>query len=277
MENKKRKGMPIKEFLKLYNEDRDKIKNNPICHLVYTPFTGLGKPGFRGDNWLRDRIKIFKKYTLKSLQNQSDQFFIHWISWRPEEQNNDLVKELFSYLCGIEWRVIFTFGGLCWWDDKYKRDKLKKRLKDTMPTLKDIVGDAKYVYETVLASDDMYHCDMVSSVQMQPFAYKRALIHWNGYVHNLKTGEIATWNPKNLPPFYTLMYPADVFLDYKKHFDYIKDLKTHENVEHLYDCVRLPDDRYMVNVHERNISTCFEHPYTGKAVDKKVLKNFGVV
>ena len=286
------KGIPISEFLKRYKEERDKIDNNPVCHLVYTPFTGLGKPGYRGDEWFKRRIKIFKDNTVKSLQNQTNQFFVHWISFRPEEQNNPLTKELFSYLCGIKYKTIFTFGGLCWWDDKFRFDELKKRLKNTLPQLKEIVGDARYVYETVLASDDMYHKDVLESIDRQPFGYKRALVHWNGIIRDINTGKMAEWCPPDghLPPFYTIMYPADVFLDAKKHFDYVKGFKSHEDIERLFECVRLPDNRYCVNTHGSNLSTLMEwddeekihrkHPYVGKELTEKekkeVIKNFGL-
>jgi hypothetical protein len=290
----------VREFLKRYEKERELIKNNPICHLVMTPFTGLGKPRYRGDEWLKRRIKIFKENTLKSLQNQTNQFFVHWLCFREEEANNPLVQELFKDLCTMEWRCIFTFGGIPFWDDKYNKTEAKgllKRLTDTLasPTgLKELVGDASYVYETILASDDMYHKDVIESIQQQPFAYKRALVHWNGYIRETETGRLGEWKPPvgHLPPFYTIMYPADVFLDPKKHFDYLKGYKSHEDIEKLFDCVRLPDSRYMVNVHGNNISTCWmgykhdalektQHDFIGdEIINEKeksdIIKNFGI-
>lgn len=285
--------MNIREFLNRYQKERDHIKNNPVCHLVMTPFTGLGKPKFRGDEWYKQRIEIFKKYTLKSLQSQTNKFFVHWMMFRPEEQKNRLTQGLFSYLCGIEWKTFFTFGGICFWDDKYwfEKKNLYKRLKDTLPALKEIVGDAQYVYETILASDDMYHKDVIESIQGQPFAYKRALVHQNGYIYNDQTGDLAEWKPTagHLPPFYTIMYPADVFLDPKKHLEYLKGYKSHEDIKKVFDCVRLPDWRYCVIVHGKNISTSWKwhrdpttilnHPFIGKEIKEgkeKILKQFGL-
>jgi hypothetical protein len=270
------------------------VCSSDLCHLVLTPFTGLGKPRFRGDNWYKNRIKIFKENTLKSLQNQTNQFFVHWLTFREEEASNDLTKELFKDICTQEWRAQFTFGGIPFWDDKYRFDNLYHRLKETLPQLKETVGDALYVYETILASDDMYHKDVIESIQQQPFSYKRALVHWNGYIRNIETDQLAEWKPpvRHLPPFYTIMYPADVFLDPKKHFEYLKGYKSHEDIEKLFDCVRLPDNRYMVNVHGNNISTSWEgyrhnelkktkHDFIGEEIiDEKekveILKNFGV-
>jgi hypothetical protein len=262
-----------------------------------TPFTGLGIPEFRGDEWYKHRIEIFKNHTLKSLEGQTNQFFVNWITFRPEEQMNSLTQGFFNYLCGIEWRTIFTFGGLCFWDDKSRKfgiikyDELYKRLKDTLPALKEIVGDAQYVYETILASDDMYHKEIIESIQEQPFAYKRALIHWNGYVYNQETGQLAEWKPLkgHLPTFYTIMYPADVFLDPKKHFEYLKGYKSHEDIEKIFNCIRLPDWRYCVTVHGKNISTgwkwhrdptkILKHPFRGKEIKEgkeEILKQFGL-
>ena len=290
-----------KEYIKQYREQKDKYKDRSICHLVMTPFTGLGKPNFRGDKWFKTRIKIFKENTLKSLQNQTNQFFVHWIAFRPEEAENSLTQELFKDLCASEWRTIFTFGGIPFWDDKYNKTETKgllMRLSNILFSpngLKEIVGGAAYVYETILASDDMYHKDVVESIQQQPFAYKRALVHWNGYIRDIRTGQLGEWRPPpgHLPPFYTIMYPADVFLDPKKHFDYLKGYKSHEDVEKLFDCIRLPDSRYMVNVHGTNISTSWEgyrheelhktkHDFIQNDVlDEKekenILLNFGIV
>jgi hypothetical protein len=279
--------MKLSQAKQVANELR-KIQNieERLCHFIYTPFTGLGRsksgqgtPGYRGDDWFKYRIEIFKNYTLKSLLNQTNQFFIHWISFREEEQHNSQTAELFNYLQGLKYPTIFTFGGLCWWDDAYgKKDKLKKRLKGTLPCLREAVAGTQYVYETVLASDDMYHKDVVQSIHDQPFALNRALVHWNGYIYNTRTGELAEWLPKKgcLPPFYTLMFPTDVFLDYRKHFNYIKLIKSHENVETLFENIRLPDSRYCVNIHSHNISTRFEHPQRGGLVSPEVLKDFGI-
>ena len=38
-------------------------------HLIYCPFTGLGLyNGFRGNRWLKNRIKIFKEFVVFDIQ-----------------------------------------------------------------------------------------------------------------------------------------------------------------------------------------------------------------
>lgn len=61
---------------------------------------------------------------------------------------------------------------------------------------------------------------------------------------------------------------------------------SHEDIETHFDCVRLPDSRYMVNVHDSNISTNYtskegkKHTFVGKEITKgkeKILSDFGVL
>jgi len=267
-------------------------KERDICHLMMVPFTGLGRPRFRGDDWFKRRVKIFKENTLKSILNQSNPFFTLWLTFREEEAANPITQELWNHIQSYKIPVIFTFGGICFWDDKYPDDNLLQRLKDTLPELKGTVGKAKYVYETILASDDMYHQGVVQSIHQQPFEPKRALVHWTGYIRNIETGQMAEWKPTegHLPPFYTIMYEAEIFLDPKKHFDYLREYTSHEDVEKMFNCVRLPDHKYIVNVHGNNISTSWigynpqgkkKHDFIGNEITDeeekvKILKEFGI-
>ena len=69
-------------------------------HFALIPFTGLGlHNGYRGDRWLRNRIEIFKNYTLQSILNQTDkENLVLWFAWRPEEKENQIVKNFNEYL-----------------------------------------------------------------------------------------------------------------------------------------------------------------------------------
>ena len=64
------------------------MENKKFIHFVYCPFTGVGIKGYSGDEWFKYRIKLFRDYTLKSLQNQTDKDFVIWLSFRPEERGN---------------------------------------------------------------------------------------------------------------------------------------------------------------------------------------------
>ena len=251
-----------------------------ICHLLYCPFTGLGlHNGYRGDGWLRNRIKIFKEYPLKSLLAQTEKDFVLWISWRPQEKTNPQVIELYEYLKD-KLNVVFTYHGICFWDDKYPNDRLITRLEETLPELKDVVGDRKYVYMTIQPSDDTYWTSMVEEAQIQPFRYKGAYGYNFGYILNMKTLEMAEYNPTIYPPFYTIMFPAVEFLSPYQHFTYIGPYVDHGKIPSMFETVNSPIRGFIVGIHGENISTVWNEPFRGKLLtsaerDEK-LKHFNL-
>ena len=238
-----------------------------ICSI---PFTGLGLfDGYRGDDWFKYRIELFHKYTLKSLLNQTDKNFIIWLQFRKEEKNNPLIKTI-----KISHKHIMTFGGITIWDDKKENEEegLLNRLKDTLPKLKEIVGkeDVKLIN---VASDDMYSSEVVESINKEKFEEGTALTHRNGFVYSHDTDRLAEWKPETNPPFYCLMYKNKTFLDPQKHFNFIKPARSHEYFARVFKEKRMPDWRYCVLTHSGNISTIFEHPFTGAEFYYEDIKN----
>ncbi len=238
--------------------------NKTFTHIIMTPFTGLGlSNGFRGNQWFIDRISIFKDYTLRSLQRQTNKNFIHWLSFREEEQESGLTKMLFEYLNTVGYPAIFTFGGIPIWDDKYPEDVAEKRLMDSLsislPELKDVVNGKEYVLETILASDDMLADTAIEKIQEQQlnFMENTALVHRKGMIYDTAKDRLGVWNPVkgHLPPFYTVVYRAETFIDPKKHFNFMKEYRSHEDVDKMFRTVDLPDYQYCVTTHNRNIST----------------------
>lgn len=251
------------------------------CHLIYTPFTGLGLAnGFRGQEWYEHRIGIFKKYVVPNLLNQTSQDFIHWISFRPEEKENPLTIELEKHLKKIGYKFIFTFDGLMYWDDKVPNDDLLPRLEKTLPQLKHLVEGKEYVYLTHLDSDDMISNKTIGFIQKHGFKKHRAFIHSHGYALNGVTGQVVEWNSP-CPSSYTLMYPADVFIDPQKHIDYISIYKgkNHFDIPKVYDPIVIPHP-YCATIHGGNISTIWGHNFRGEEVlyenvKEELSKEFG--
>lgn len=252
-------------------------------HILYCPWTGLGLyNGYRGDGWLKNRIKIFKQFVLPSIQNQTAKNLTLWCSWRPEEKHNPIVKDFIEYMNSItEFNTVHTFHGVCFWDDKYSdevaRDRLLTSLHRSLAELTDTVGDVDHVYMTLQPSDDMYSFDAMSLVRevledesVQAVGFKK------GYVMNLQTKEIAEWNPTTNPPFFTIKFPRNVFLDPLKHFDYTGPYKSHEYVGDKLKYVQLEHRGFMVGTHGENISTVFDHPFRGPTVGAYVQADFGV-
>lgn len=252
---------------------------------MYCPWTGLGLyNGFRGNRWLRNRITIFKQFVVPSLQAQTNKNFTLWCSWRPEEKKNPYVKELIKYLEGIkEFKTLHTFGGVCFWDDKYPdkeaHERLVTNLHRTMVDLVDATGadgECDWVYMTIQPSDDCYHKNTVKALQeIFETTDFQAIGFSQGYVMNYRTKELAEWNPKTNPPFFTIKFPRDIFIDPLKHLTYTGPYKSHEYVGDKLKYGQIPERGFLVGTHSDNISTVFDHPYTGAKVED-VLDDFGL-
>ena len=275
------------------------MEQQKIIHLLHCPWTGLGLfNGFRGNRWLKNSIQIFKQFVVPSLQSQTNKNFILWNAFRYEEKNNPIVKELLGYLAEIkEFKSVFTFSGICFYDDKHDdkiaRERLVTSLHGSMGELLDTIGEVDYVYMTIQPSDDCYNSDMVEEVQIfLSNESVNACGYSKGYIMNYLTKEIREYNPKTNPPFYTIKFPKDIFVDPYKHCEYtgIKynyyntkyklgtPLPSHEYLRDVFNGKYLTIDKrgFLVGCHGNNISTNFNIPYVGEGVDGGVLKDFGL-
>lgn len=242
-----------------------------ITHFMYVPFTGLGlHGGFRGDTWLLSRIKVFKEYVIPSLMAQSNQNFIIWISFRPEEEENPIVTELAESMTALRGiRFIMTFHGVCFWDDKYSDEEASRRLygslEGSLKELQEAVGESDSVLMTIQPSDDMYLSDMVDMTQrfFKQIHPHNAYTYVQGYIMDYGSREIAEYNPTTHPPFYTLKFSRDVFLDPHLHMLHTGPYHSHEYVGDYVTMATNFDRGFIVGTHGENISTTYNHPYRG--------------
>lgn len=192
------------------------------------PLLGLGLyGGHRGRRWLRNRIKIFKQFVLPSLEAQSNKNFILWVSVRHEDVHDPLIREFREFLeNATPIKSVFTYTGVCFWDDKYPDDVARGRLVHAihggMGYLINAMGDAETVLMTIQPSDDCYYSGMVEETQrefeadptLQVFGYKC------GWVMDYVNLKLAEWNPNSYPPFVTIKFPREIFTDPFKHLEY---------------------------------------------------------
>lgn len=277
-------------------------------HLLYCPFTGLGlHNGFRGNEWLKNRIQIFKQFVVPSLKAQTNQNFILWISWRREEKNNPIVKEFIEWLNqkplyafgpleGIE--IVNTFNGVCFYDDKYPpeiaRERLISSVHGSMQSLVNVIGECDYVLMTIQPSDDLYHKDAVKSIQKVLEGDRFDAVGFkNGYICNYNTLQVAEYNPTTNPPFYTIKFPRAMFIDPVKHVEFTSlkrntaaykvgtPLPSHEYPVDVWGRrYAIIDDLrgFMVGTHGQNISTTFDIPFKGKEITNLSVPNdFGII
>lgn len=261
------------------------------------PFTGLGLyGGSRGKSWLRNRIKIFKQFVVPSMQAQTNQNFSLWVTWRKEDKYNKDVQQLYGHLVMLFGtnRVVFTFGGICFYDDKFEdgeaRTRLVSHLHETMHELINHIGDVKDVIYTIQPSDDCYDSWMVEEIQTlfkntdyQAIGYK------HGYICNYQTKEVREYNCLTNPPFYSIRFPKSVFIDPFQHASYTAlkmdvgkykkgtPLPSHEYVGNCLKYLQLPNRGFLVGCHGENISTHFNNPYAGEVVPSSILKDYGIL
>lgn len=260
---------------------------------MYCPFTGLGLyNGFRGNRWLGNRIKIFKQFVVPSLQAQTNQDFTLWISWRREERHNPLVLDLIEYLKQQSVNAVHTFAGVCFYDDKFNdeeaRLKLINAIHGSMGGLLDAVGECDHVLMTIQPSDDCYYRTAVEGIQQ---VFKQTDLEGvgftKGYICNYLNKEVSEYNPNTNPPFYTIKFPRETFIDPLKHYNFTalkQDVGKYKqgtacpSHEYVKDCVKYGtiDVRgFLVGCHSENISTYYDHPFKGVNVSG-VLPEFGL-
>jgi len=281
-------------------------KVRKFIHFVMIPFTGVGiGTASRRPNWYKERIEIFKDYTLKSLLNQENRNFILWISFTYREKRHPLIAELSHYLKSVGIEYIFTFNGLMYWDDKFSGNIMDRiwncgrvvrgcwrnnTWKDLFPSLKEILyndknstlkerigksldiirphfKDVDLVYLTRLDSDDMLHKLAIKEIQNALLPCE-IFVFDEGFIYNKDTNELASYHPQTNPPFYTIVFSGDEFFDADKHLQKYKGYKSHEDIRKLFIPCYLPDYRYCVLTHnpKNQISTIWNHPFRGGVI-----------
>lgn len=283
-----------------------------MIHLIYIPFRGVGID-LRGDAWFKERIEIFKKYTLASLKNQSNQNFVLWLSFRPQDESNPLIKEITLAIRAAGLRWVLTFDGLMYHDDKFtdkiwpkirnvgriirhswrtksfeffwpslkeirdnKNRTLQYRLAHSLYTFRKYFIGADYVIMSRIDSDDMYHREFVDRIQKFG-AFNGAVVCKKGFIYNDSTDEMAEWIPKTNPPFHTIIFGTGVFFDAEKHIDYYNGYQSHEDAAKVFPNIAvMPDYSYCVLTHNpvNHISTIWNHPFKGNKVPSNLIKNY---
>lgn len=258
-----------------------------IKHLLYVPFTGLGNfGGHRGSRWLKNRIKIFKQFVIPSLLNQTNKNFILWISWRYEDKDDKIINEFEEWLKTTGLHFFFTYTGVCFWDDKHPdhiaRERLLTAIHGAMGEILNNIGECDEVLMTIQPSDDLYYNGMVNEVQrfFQENKNTHVFGYAKGYVIDYLNRRVAEWNPKTTPPFYTIRFPRETFMDPLKHTEYTGPYKSHEFVKDYLPAKYIDHRGFLVGTHGINISTVFDHPYTGHEflgsnIDN-ILLDFGI-
>ncbi|MBI5573479.1 MAG: hypothetical protein HY919_02865 [Elusimicrobia bacterium] len=262
------------------------------------PWTGLGLyNGYRGSRWIQNRIKIFEQFVLPSLLAQTNRDFIVWCAWRYEEKNNKIVQDFRERLNKVkELKFVHSWFGVPFYDDKYSDEEAKLRLinslHNSMGTLVNAMGECDNVIMTIQPSDDLYFLEAVEGIQrfFKNNLMAQAVGFERGYICNYSTKEMAEYNPKTNPPFVSIKFPRDIFIDPFKHCEFtaIKydcgkykkgtPCPSHEYYSAVFhmNYHTFKGRGFCVGVHGENISTSWNIPYKGELVDSETLGQFGI-
>ena len=108
----------------------------------------------------------------------------------------------------------------------------------------------------------------------------QALGFKKGFIMNYQTKELAEYNPKTNPPFFTIKFPTPVFIEPFKHIDFTGPYKSHEYLGDKLKLGLIEQRGFIVGTHLDNISTFFDHPFKGVTLESwlrdKVLEDFGL-
>lgn len=195
--------------------------------------------------WIDYRMDVFMKHTYKSLRNQTNQSFTAVINYVKSSEN--LVFEALSKYPKLAENIIFTCEG--------------------NKVIKNLISDYEYLYMVRLDSDDMYHPSFVQQLIDFNDNSVQCIINQEGYVYDINSDKLGLWYSPS-PPFYTLVYNAEEYLNGYRHKIEGGHLGA-INLEHKV----LQKGNFMVIIHGGNTSTTFSnHKCTKSVINDKSLK-----
>lgn len=237
-----------------------------IKNLIQIPFTGKTP---KGDNmtqeWFDNRTDIFERYTAKSLHKQSNKDFYVWVTFRPQDATNPNISRIQTALKGLKY--IITFEGTMFTEDRatWHNNNLKERLERTLPAVSLFLGNADWIYETNLDSDDTINTDFSRKIISEQPRDRGAFYCRKGYAYNTQD-KLAEWNNPTSNQNYTIMFQREDYVNAEKRLKYLDGFKSHEEIPEKFNADEMPDGSYCTIIHGENISTIWNHPFMGKEI-----------
>lgn len=182
--------------------------------------------------WIDYRISIFMKYTLRSLQRQTNSNFLVLV--RYLEESEELIQAALGYYKKLPDHIKFV------------------NEQDYMKPLEQYVAGYDEVYFVRLDSDDMYHKSFVQQLHdYKPHPSTQALINPEGYMYDAASHHIAAEH-HSTPSCYTLIYKTTDFLQEKRY----KLQRGHRYVMDLvHEIINKP--MYIRVIHDHNTMITF--------------------
>jgi len=238
--------------------------NDKVLHIIGNEFTrNIQHP----DSWWDYRLNIYEQFCLNSIKNQSNKNFVILMSidWVSEHIQNRI-------------KIIL---------DKSNLKYILRNVKETSisESLKDYSKEYDTIYYTRIDSDDLFHKDVIDIIQKSNYTDRRALIFQKGYCYDCKENRLRHYFMPS-PPFSTIIYPMKIFLDEQKQQIY-KNFKSHDTLIYAMAYKILPENKFIVNVHDTNRITKYTNniEMPAKYIEKQeidadmidfILKDFNI-
>lgn len=202
--------------------------------IIWSDFNTLpfSNKRFKRD-WIEERIRVFMRFTLKSLKAQTNQNFLTLI--RYENKSSDIIANVLNQYPRLPDNIKFVTKS------EYEKSVIEK------------IKGFKYLYLLRLDSDDMYHKSFIQ----QLYDYKHdisteAIINQNGYIYDSIKNQMARF-PHKSPNYYALVYKVDEYMSGKRY----RIPGGHPNVIKLLNHEIIKRPNYIRLVHSINDSSTF--------------------
>ncbi|MCB0738286.1 MAG: hypothetical protein KDC92_12285 [Bacteroidetes bacterium] len=168
----------------------------PFVHLILTRFnveTSFAKnQEFVNEKWLDERLALFVKYCLPSIQHQSNQSF-KWLVFIHPETPNSILEQLQAFENELDNMQLVMLR-------KIDQAEIGEQLQE-------YYAEAEYLLTTRFDSDDAIHPDFVKHLHKTAFNFKEPTLL------NFKNGAIVTSYKvlgyvNECNPFISLLEPA---------------------------------------------------------------------
>jgi hypothetical protein len=210
--------------------------NNKTLHIIGNEFT---RHINHTDEWWKNRLNVYEYFCLNSIKQQTNKNFLLLMSldWVP------------SHVCE-KIKQILDRSGL-----KY----IIHIIKDVSfsEIMKPFVDDFEIIYHTRIDSDDLFHKNAVEEIQSYDFENRRALVFQKGYCYDIRENKLRHYFMPS-PPFSTIMYPMNIYIDKQKQEEY-KNFRSHDTLVQKMPYISLSENKFIVNVHGTNRITTFEN------------------
>lgn len=162
------------------------------CNYYILVLFNIKKPHL-GNNtnpeWLDYRLEIFRRYTLRSLLNQTDNRFRFWMTCL-EESESVLAPKIEAMRKKDSAMAVVDFV--------FDEAKACSRLE----------GNDRSLYFLKIDSDDLYHRDTIAKTRevLDPLGGIPMLMFCDGYIYDIRTGKMSIfiqWSPPNIAVKYS--------------------------------------------------------------------------